>query len=203
MTVEVETPQGLKTGFSVMEMSGGSSMLALNGRTVDLGFICEAVPVDLPGGQTLFMLITGHGGSNIMSQVIRGFDPSYPQSEKLVALIAELARPSSIGRVGIVTPAKYNEYPTMVRFRDLNDPKTVERVDPNDLAKSFGPGVKLNRVFMTVTDEPVTKTIGKRLTWLGPYAEPSLESHNGVLHVQDASLPQLLKHGDFRRGTSK
>ena len=33
------------------------------------------------------------------------------------------------------------DLPLLVRFRDINDPTTVERVDPNDLAASFGPGV--------------------------------------------------------------
>jgi hypothetical protein len=37
------------------------------------------------------------------------------------------------------------EMPLLVRFRDMNDPKTLERVDPNDLAASFGPGVYLKR----------------------------------------------------------
>ena len=204
MTVEVDTPQGLRSGYSVMEMSGAATTLALDGKTVDVRIICESVPVDMPGNQTLFMLVTGKGGANIMSQVIIGFDSSYPQSEQLVALLADLAQPASIGRVGIMTPEKYHQYPTMVRFRDNNDPKTVELVDPDDLAKSFGKGVKLRRIFMTITDEPVTKRIKQRLPWLGPHAESRLDrDYKGGIAVRDATLSQLLSYGDFRRGTEK
>jgi hypothetical protein len=54
----------------------------------------------------------------------------------------------------------------LVRFGDLNDPKTVERVDPADLAASFGPGVKLVRATIEITKDPVTTGIEKRLPWL-------------------------------------
>ena len=205
MTVEVDTPQGLRSGYSVMEMSGSAALITLNGKTVDLNLVYEAVPIDLPGGQTLFMLGRYNlGGDNIFGQVLRGFDPVFRQSEALVALLAELAQPSSIGRVGVMTPGEYNPYPMLVRFRDANDPKTVELVDPKDLAKSFGKGVKLRRIYMTITDEPVTRTINKRLTWLGPYAESRLDrDYKGGIAVRDANLSQLLSYGDFRRGTEK
>ena len=56
--------------------------------------------------------------------------------------------------------------PLLVRFRDLNDPATVERVDPFDLAASFGPGVKLQRATIEITNDPVTTGIEQKLPWL-------------------------------------
>jgi hypothetical protein len=47
--------------------------------------------------------------------------------------------------------------PKFVRFRDINDPRTLVRVSPYDLAKSFGPGVSLKRVTLQLTDDPVTR----------------------------------------------
>jgi hypothetical protein len=47
----------------------------------------------------------------------------------------------------------------MVRFRDLNDPKSVERVDPE------AAGVK--RIIVETTGDDVTTGIEKRLGWLG------------------------------------
>jgi hypothetical protein len=203
MTVEVDTPQGLKTGLSVMEMSAATAsplMQPGTGKTVDIKFKGEAVAVDLPGEQTLFALVTdGYNGGiqDIRSVFIRNFDPTNPSSEKLVALFETLASPQSIGRTVDVVDRPYALRPPLVRFRDIRDPKTVELVDPNDLSKSFGPGVKLKRIFLTVVDEPVTVGIGKRLTWLGPYQEPFL----GPAKTQtDQSLQVLLHHGDFRRG---
>ena len=45
---------------------------------------------------------------------------------------------------------------------------TAEIVDPDDLAKSFGPGVRLVRVTIEITGEPVTRGIRKVLPWLSP-----------------------------------
>lgn len=63
----------------------------------------------------------------------------------------------------------FDNLPMLVRFRDINDPKTVELVDPNDLEKSFGKGVKLVSATIEITDEPVTKGIENRLTWIREY----------------------------------
>jgi hypothetical protein len=62
--------------------------------------------------------------------------------------------------------------PLLVRFRDLNDPTTVERVDPFDLAGSFGAGVKIKRATIEITNAPVTTGIEQKLPWLAlPYPE--------------------------------
>jgi hypothetical protein len=168
MTVEVETPLGLRTGSGVMEMSAANVSFQLpDSHAVDLKFKGEAVPVDLPGG-TLFALI---GMDEFEAMVIDTFDPSAPRAKKLVALFGELGSSSSIGRRAELTPAKY---PKLVRFRDIRDPKTVELVDPGDLGKSFGAGIKLRRISFAVVDEPVTIGIEKRLVWL-------MQTKNGQL----------------------
>lgn len=48
--------------------------------------------------------------------------------------------------------------PMFVRFRDLSDPTSVEKVDSQDFAASFGEGVKLKRVWIEMTDDSVTKS---------------------------------------------
>lgn len=58
-------------------------------------------------------------------------------------------------------------WPLMVTFDDIADPKTVRRVDPADLAATFGPGVSLKAVTLAVTDEPVTEgSVEGVLGWL-------------------------------------
>ncbi len=47
-------------------------------------------------------------------------------------------------------------YPTLVTFTDITNPATLKEVDPANLAASFGPGVRLSRMILEVTDEPVT-----------------------------------------------
>jgi len=54
-------------------------------------------------------------------------------------------------------------YPMLVTFGDLDDPASVERVDPDDLAAIFGEGVALKRITVQLTDDPVTTGTRMRL----------------------------------------
>lgn len=71
----------------------------------------------------------------------------------------------------------YNLLPLLVRFKDINDPRSVERVDPNDLAASFGPSVRLVGVTIEVVDNrvPITMGIEKLLAWLPEYYDRRLD----------------------------
>src|SRR5690242_13207563 len=59
LTVEVETPQGVRSGSSVYQVSAASmpALLLPNERKRDWVVKGEAVAVDLPNGQTLFALM--------------------------------------------------------------------------------------------------------------------------------------------------
>ena len=51
----------------------------------------------------------------------------------------------------------------------MDDRKTIEDVDPNNLQASYGTGVKLLRASIEMTDDPVTSgAIETRLPWLRP-----------------------------------
>lgn len=187
MTVEVETPEGLKTGSSVMEMSASLASFKLpESHAVNLGVNAEAVAVELPGGQTLFALV-----DNLEYGAVATFDSSNPREEKLVQLFEMLAQ--SLGQSAEMLPPYF---PRFVRFRDIRDPKTVDLVDPNDLTKSFGPGVKLKRVVLTVVDEPVTVGIENRLRWLPQYRGKMLD---GSRFNDKATLVNGLGFGSFSR----
>lgn len=80
------------------------------------------------------------------------------------------------------------EWPLMVRFRDVNDPTSVERVDPDTL------GVK--RVLLETTSEDVTMGIEKRLRWLRE-AWRSLDHRGGIDFSGNTSFAKQIKHGDF------
>jgi hypothetical protein len=101
--------------------------------------------------------------------------------------------------VGTRADLPLDKLPMLVRFRDISDPKSVERVGPNDLATSFGPGVKHVRAMIEITDAPVTTGIEARLGWLGKYPEPSLQPMPGA---GPFNLPfaTIIHHGDFHRG---
>jgi hypothetical protein len=93
-------------------------------------------------------------------------------------------------------------YPMLVRFKDIRDPKSVEKVDPNDIAKSIGPGVTLRRITLQITDDPVTTGIEKRLGWLARQSG-ALVKYPSQTPVADIPPEQIINEGDFQRGVSK
>lgn len=167
MTVEVETPHGLKTGSSVYEVVAfKTSELITGGTSSNATLKGEALAVDLPGGKTLFALLRMANGTSsddhigIMS--MRAMDPVMINTEK-----DRTARRISSGD-GIKSPAEVApvDYPLLVTFADNNDPTSVERIDPANLASSFGAGVRLRRITVEVVDEDVTMGIRNRLNWI-------------------------------------
>lgn len=167
MTVEVDTPQGLRTGFSVWEVRPYRTH-SIVGRSAGLDFKGEAVAVDLPGGQVLFALLTGAGGDveyamQLPGRALGSRLMSEPDSQGQYHWrdSAELW-PSHPDTVGL---ANTNPLPMLVRFRAPADPKSVEEVKPDMLDRAFGAGVKLKRIIIAKTDEPVMVGIKKRFAW--------------------------------------
>jgi hypothetical protein len=82
-----------------------------------------------------------------------------------------------------------------VRFKDEKDPKTVEAVDPANLAASFGDGVRLKRVTIETTTDPVTTGIERRLPKYGPGS--GFGDWFRSLKIDD---PRRVGPEDFKRG---
>jgi hypothetical protein len=59
-----------------------------------------------------------------------------------------------------------DELPIFVRFKDTQDPQSVEEVDPMNLEATYGAGVKLDALTMQITNAPPTDGIRKVLPWL-------------------------------------
>ncbi|HEX7876810.1 MAG TPA: hypothetical protein VF489_09530 [Sphingobium sp.] len=154
MVVEVDTPQGVKSGFAVREMGFNTDNIV---RPATGSLKGEAVAVDLPGGQTLFALLTGGDGDVDYAMQIGGragvWESSGPVELYPVA-------PNTVGL------QRTDPLPMLARFGDVRDPKSVERVELGVLDQTFGPGVRLRRITIEKTRESVTVGIGKRLGWL-------------------------------------
>ncbi len=171
MTVEVETPDGLRSGHSVHEVRAAyQNNLGLAPRSRNMHMTGEAVAVDLPNGETLFMLPPG---SERVQQV---FDPEWRND--WVESAARISDRKTSGVLNFPIETNRERSPDglprqhaglFVRFRDINKPETVEEVNPERLEEAFGPGYALRRVTVQLTDEPVTAGIEKRLPWLSKY----------------------------------
>lgn len=165
LTVEVDTPEGVKSGHSVIEVikpwrPGASSR-------------GQAVAVDLPGGQTLFVLLRSEQKSDWADDAMAPVWPSIQKSGDDAEDVATLLRAArAMGRVPLPRVRKLgamgemDHTPYFVRFRNVRDPKTVEKVDPDNLWQSFEEGVKLKGLYVEITEEPVTTGIETRLNWL-------------------------------------
>lgn len=91
-----------------------------------------------------------------------------------------------------------DEFPLLVRFRDINNPATAEKVDPADLASSFGPGTRLRRVVVAVTDDDVTVSIERRFAWWENYLDRRLSGTSRVTeNMLDPNLSAHFLAGSF------
>ncbi|MBK9562688.1 MAG: hypothetical protein IPO54_06120 [Micavibrio sp.] len=168
MTVEVETPEGIKTGSAVRQMGNElqGSPLSQAGNPADVRG--EAVAVDLGKRGVLFALISHQSDLEFYNAfpVSGGYGGATPEGIHYYANL-------SVGTQGILNPKAPPGYPKLVTFKDLNDPKSVtlaqewtyirgqERGQNFELTKDqmeelIGPGVKLKSITLEITDEPVT-----------------------------------------------
>lgn len=203
VTIEVDTPQGLRSGSSVIEVRAGEVGTTLGGAGVEVSG--EAVAVDLPGGQTLFALLRGEAENDWAGRVMFDVTPrprSEPGQEKksFGRRIEAILDNHKLNVVPRMKPAAFDAdppisgYPIMVGFMNIKDPKTVVRVDPDNLAGSFGDGVKLRRITVQLTDDAMTTGIEKKLPSFGP--ETGFDEWLGTLAHSD---PRRIFLNDFRK----
>lgn len=206
LTVEVQTPEGLKTGSSVIEVTQHLTRPGSNpaGSAVTRRVRGEAVAVDMPGAKTIFALLRSDNNVDWASTVMLMLAPQIEgesfeeQLDDMLSLEGEIVLPRMFSPVGHLN--ERSAYPMLVTFGDLGDPTSVEQVDPGDMAATFGEGYELKRITVQLTDDPVTTSIKERLAWLGEYPEPSLKPNHAL---DDYSLAATLKHRAFHQGESQ
>jgi hypothetical protein len=206
LALEADVDGKPANGSGVIEVSYGKNLKLLpNEREFQINVRGEAVALDLGQRGTLFALLKegedSRSGPDYI--VLRAFNfpgGALPSPvEKGVSDVRKLS-----GRIEL--PLK--NLPLLVRFRDINDPMTVEKVDPLDLEKSFGPGVKLTHATLEIvpagiwpfswygiSGEPITSNGENKLRWL--------RGLNGkYLHGGSSArgAPLELDSSDFKKG---
>jgi hypothetical protein len=129
----------------------------------------EAVVVDLGSRGLLFALLTGpaaydHGhplpiNPTDPEAVLRYFD--YTGRDGLTQESLD-----GLARRRDITDIPFSGLPMLARFGDIRDPGSMEQVNPDELAGHFGPGARLVRATLAITDAPVSGGIADRLSWL-------------------------------------
>lgn len=166
----------------------------------------EAVVLGLGARGTLFALLRGGEDSRSSAEwiVLRAFNfPGGALPSPVEKGIADVRRLS--GKVEL--PLK--SLPMLVRFRDLNDPKSVEKVDPFNLATGFGGSTRLTGASIEIvpagfwpfnsygiTGQPITTGIENRLKWLRALNGGYLD---GAFAGGGPALSNILDSGEFQR----
>jgi hypothetical protein len=204
LTAEVMTPEGVKSGSSVIEVSYSSTNPIPNPGRWRLDRLSgEAVFIDLDGGKNLFVTL----GNYESGRPSRGWTLPYPgghlntqnQSDdkfdysKMNGAISALWLPIKFYKLGR-TPGQEREMakraskmrgaspidvplinlPTVVTFNNLKDPSSIQVVDVKNSSKTLGNGYEIKRVSIELTNDDITRRIKNVLPWLTQYPEPTV-----------------------------
>jgi hypothetical protein len=210
ITVEVDTPEGIKTGFAVHEIAASENAIKLvDGDQAWVSFRGEAFPVDLGERKTLFVLVASSDPTeeSLIPAVQSALDPDYKRGGMgNLATVKKIAGSWNTQRA-VLKPTNRFEggdrsfYPLLVRFRDESDPKTVEEVKPENFQSMFGAGYRLNEITVETTNDDLTDDIVKRLKWL--LNKPEGGSYSGPFRSPETRPTEYLDglgQADFWRG---
>lgn len=190
LTLEVDTPDGVKSGSSVIEVKiwGKATWIPQTGGTLSK-VRGEAVFVDLGSGRN-FIAVLGFGptGSQgaLYNLAARAFGRDRPFWYR--------EAPSWTGRAELTGDL----VPTLVTFSDLNDPKSARVVRPNEFEQALGAGVRLRGARIEMTSDTVTRGIEKKLPWWKGPGRPASEARRAWLAGQTAG-PSIEPETLFKR----
>jgi hypothetical protein len=208
LTLLIETPERMIAGSavtSVRVVDHTSQLIVPDARGPRATVIGEAVAVEVRPGKWLFALLDGADGeySSAKAWVYDAYGARLKArgSERLHDMVMDAVNAEPYD---IPVPLPPDSWPLLVTFTDITDPLTVQRVDPENLAASFGPGVRLKAVTLEITEEPVT--VGKVvevLGWLRSIWPNQLDGRNIITIHADNRLANYLAAGNFSTEISK
>lgn len=201
INVNIETPEGLKSGSAVREVTNRDNTLfgiefpeVASRISIVKG---EAVVIDLGKRGVAFMLIE-HGSYGELYAAFSVNDLS-KRSHDLRKL-----------KTGLSAPLPKENWPQLVTFKDIADPKSVvlvhgrrfdvdaqDMLPVDDAEKILGKGVKVKDVIIEIVDEPVTWGIQSWLPWLPQRKKGSLD---GSMITHSTELSNILHYGNFIQG---
>ncbi len=164
MTVEVETPDGLRAGSSVYEVTAGNRTALLPDMADrNKSLRGEAVAVDLPNDRMLFALLKTDNAfrSDLAHISMAALDPAYNND-----WIESADRISSMEGTLSSAEVPLEDYPIFITFQNSQNPSSVRRVNARDMTEVFGEDFRLKRIVVQVTEDPVTTGIETKLPWL-------------------------------------
>lgn len=157
ITIEIETPEGIKSGSAVREVrawKNAAKIINPDVAPIEYEVIGEAVIVDLGERGVLFGLMNNFA-------YLESGNAFWTENSDSLDSYKSL-------RIGDRSELK-KDLPAFVTFSDLNDPKSVLGCGPAVIESVLGKGVRLKSIMIEITDNPVTQDIEKILLWLPKY----------------------------------
>jgi hypothetical protein len=168
LTVEVETPEGVKSASGVMAVHPDRSY-SRGGKTSTKG---DAVFVDLGGGKNLVALLAHIDKSLELDEINYVALRAYKAAGQNVSF-------NQMSRVTGTVPVTGEVTPVLVSFADPADPATARLVPSDNIEGALGKGIRLRGISAEVVPngvwpldfggplgDPVTRGIEARLPWL-------------------------------------
>jgi hypothetical protein len=202
-TVEVDDNGRSVSGSSVQEehCTFNDGFFKGMGNALNCGVKGEAVVVDLGAKGQLFVLLTHDKTRPRVSGNAWGvFEAAhfdlFVNGSMTAAVFDRIAADKE------PVTARAVNMPLMVRFVNLDDPRSAKRVDPEHLDASFGPGVKLEKATVVMTNDALTMGIEKWIPWLDKLStrHASLDGDSSSSRLVKAPLANQLFPGDFKAG---
>lgn len=141
ITVNVETPEGLKSGWAVREIHVKRNIAELvNPDIKEAAYkvFGEAVVIDLGKYGFLFSVIANGSSSEIFK--------AFPTGSKDLSGFINYYSQLPLGHRAILSR---EDFPWFVTFENLNDPQTIRTFHPDK-------GILVQSVVIQITDEPVS-----------------------------------------------
>jgi hypothetical protein len=171
--IDVEADGKLYSGSSVLGMQFSNHKRTGQKGLYHFGTMKGEAPfVDVGDHGTLFSLLSVNKNGGFTSNDLIFFIPINSllgsRSSDLVIDMSKLSKMVGEGNELSCLEESPDDIdcPVLARFENINQPTSVEQVDPKDLAQSFGTGVKLKSIRFEITDEPITEKITAKLPWL-------------------------------------
>ncbi|RGP39662.1 hypothetical protein BPTFM16_02617 [Altererythrobacter insulae] len=203
LTVEVETPGGIRTASVVHEVRARKELLSLpDSATASVEFRGEALRVDLGDGKALFILVqpAERTEETLVPIINAALDPAYTRGGiGNLESIRRISRGRASSEASLSTA---NSQLRFVRFLDETQPETVQAVAPHAIGTTFGEGYELREILIETTDRPVTDKIRAQLPWLEQEGSPLRGTLSGIppLGIIDPSnLGDVLGYRSFVR----
>ena len=196
LTIEIDTPEGVRSGASVIEVTRKDyGWIPITQGRYEFRVRGQGVFVDLGANRhVIALLATGERAEStdpMISLAIEAFG-YYKWDQDAWA-----GRKPMQGLAALQPPL----VPTLVTFGDLSDPKTARVVYATDarvtndgrtgprtwnvvsvdlLSDTFGLGVRLKRATVQIVKDPVTTGLLERLPWWGAPGRPAYQAHQAM-----------------------